>query len=88
MGRIDEELEPCRHVCATLTTEFERVQAAGGRRWHEVAGKSRRNMGAKVMTETVFRMAGGKLTGTSVAHYQNAKADSVVRLRTEGTKKP
>jgi hypothetical protein len=33
-------------------------------------------------------MAGGKLTGMSVAHYQNAGADSVLRLRTEGTKKP
>ena len=49
---------------------------------------SQRRKGAKVMTETVFRMAGGKLAGMSVAHYQNAKADSVVRLRTEGTKKP
>ena len=49
---------------------------------------SQRRKGAKVMTETVLRMSGGKLVGTSVAHYQNAKADSVVRLRTEGTKKP
>jgi hypothetical protein len=49
---------------------------------------SQRRKGAKVMTETVLRMSGGKLTGTSIAHYQNAGADSVVRLRTEGTKKP
>jgi len=49
---------------------------------------SQRRKGAKVMTEGSLKMQGGKIMGTTIAHYQNAGADSVVRLRTEGTKKP
>jgi len=49
---------------------------------------SQRRKDAKVMTESSFRMQGGKLMGMSVAHYMNAGADSVLRLRTEGTKMP
>jgi hypothetical protein len=49
---------------------------------------SQRRKGVKVMTESAFRIQGGKLVGTSVAHYAGAGADSVLRLRTEGTKMP
>ena len=49
---------------------------------------SQRRKGMKVMTETVLRIQGGKLVGTSVAHYTNAGAESVLRLKTEGTKMP
>ena len=49
---------------------------------------SQRKKGMKVSTESIMRMQDGKLVGTSIAHYVNAGADSVLRLRTEGTKKP
>jgi len=49
---------------------------------------SQRRKGMKVSTESAFRLQDGKLVGTSVAHYLKAGADSVLRLRTEGTKKP
>ena len=49
---------------------------------------SQRRKNAKVMTEGSFKLQGGKMVGTTVAHYMNAGADSVLRLRTEGTKMP
>jgi hypothetical protein len=49
---------------------------------------SQRRKGVKVMTESSFRIQGGKLVGTSIAHYAGAGADSVLRLKTEGTKMP
>lgn len=49
---------------------------------------SQRRKNVKAMAESVLRMQGGKLVGTTVAHYMNAGADSVLRMRTEGTKKP
>lgn len=49
---------------------------------------SQRRKGVKVMTESAFKIQGGKLVGTSIAHYAGAGADSVLRLRTEGTKMP
>jgi hypothetical protein len=49
---------------------------------------SQRRKGVKVMTESAFKIQNGKLVGTSVAHYAGAGADSVLRLRTEGTKMP
>lgn len=49
---------------------------------------SQRRKNVKVMTESALRMQDGKLIGTTVAHYMNAGADSVLRLRTEGTKQP
>jgi hypothetical protein len=49
---------------------------------------SQRRKGVKVMTENVMRMQGGKLVGVTTAHYQKAGPDSVLRLRTEGTKMP
>lgn len=44
--------------------------------------------GVKVSTQGVIRLKDGKMVGTTVAHYATAKADSVVHLRTEGTKAP
>lgn len=49
---------------------------------------SQRRKGVKVSTEGVFRLQGGKLVGTTIAHYTTAGADSVLRLHTEGTKMP
>lgn len=49
---------------------------------------SQRRKGATVMTEGVMRVQGGKLTGITTAHYAKAGPDSVLRLRTEGTKMP
>jgi hypothetical protein len=39
-----------------------------------------------VWTEGVYRLESGKLVGTTVAHYMKSGADSLQRLRTEGTK--
>jgi hypothetical protein len=44
--------------------------------------------GVKVSTEGVFHLKDGKLVGTQVAHYTTTKADSVLRMRTEGTRTP
>jgi hypothetical protein len=44
--------------------------------------------GVQVTTQSVMRLRDGKLVGTTVAHYKTAAADSVVRLRTEGTRAP
>ena len=49
---------------------------------------SQRRKNAKVMTETVYRVQGGKLVGRTTARYANAGADSVLQLRNEGTKMP
>jgi len=49
---------------------------------------SQRRKNVKVMTESSFKLQGGKLVGTTIAHYAGAGADSVLRLRTEGTKMP
>ncbi len=44
--------------------------------------------GATVTTNSVMRMQGGKLVGTTVAHYNLKGADSVKNLTTEGTRAP
>jgi hypothetical protein len=49
---------------------------------------SQRRKGVKVMTEGSMTLQGGKLVGTTVAHYSTTGPDSVLRLRTEGTKMP
>jgi len=49
---------------------------------------SQRRKGVKVMTQNTMRLQNGKIVGTTVAHYTNAGADSVLHLRTEGTKMP
>lgn len=49
---------------------------------------SQRRKGMKVATEGSLRLQNGKLVGTTIAHYANAGADSVMRMRVEGTKTP
>ena len=51
---------------------------------------SQRRKGVKVWTEGVMRLQDGKFVGTTVAHYSGTKvgADSVLQLRSEGTKAP
>jgi hypothetical protein len=49
---------------------------------------SQRRKNVTVSTEGGFRIQNGKLVGTSVAHYVNAGPDSVLQLKTEGTKMP
>ena len=49
---------------------------------------SQRRKNVKVFTEGSFRMQGGKMVGMTTAHYQGKGADSVLHLRTEGTKAP
>jgi hypothetical protein len=49
---------------------------------------SQRRKGVKVMTEASLKIQGGKLVGTTIAHYAKAGPDSVLRLRNEGTKMP
>jgi hypothetical protein len=49
---------------------------------------SQRRKGVKVTTEGSFKLQNGKLVGTTIAHYAKAGPDSVLHLRTEGTKLP
>jgi hypothetical protein len=49
---------------------------------------SMRRKGKKVWTEGAFRLENGKITGTTTAHYENSGADSLLTLKTEGTKMP
>lgn len=49
---------------------------------------SQRRKGVKVMTESSLKLQGGKLVGTTIAHYAKAGPDSVLHLRNEGTKMP
>lgn len=49
---------------------------------------SQRRKGVKVMTEGSLKLQGGKLVGTTIAHYSKPGADSVLTLHTEGTKAP
>ena len=44
--------------------------------------------GVQVTTQSVLRRQDGKLVGMTIARYQGAAADSVVRLRTELTRAP
>jgi len=47
---------------------------------------SQRRKNVKVWTEGSARMQGGKLAGETTAHYTNAGADSVLKLKIDGTK--
>ena len=49
---------------------------------------SMRRKGKKVWTEGAYRLANGKLTGPTIAHYENSGADSVLTLTAEATKMP
>lgn len=42
--------------------------------------------GQQVTTNSVMHLVDGKLVGTTVAHYNTKGADSVLNLRTEGTR--
>jgi hypothetical protein len=44
--------------------------------------------GVQVSVHSVLRLQDGKLVGTSTARYSSSGADSVVTLRTEGTRAP
>jgi len=44
--------------------------------------------GVKVRTMSVFHVNGSSMTGTTTAHYTINGADSVVMLRSSGTRKP
>ena len=54
---------------------------------HTGTFSSQRRKGVKVMTEGSYKLQGGKLVGTTTAHYSKG-ADSVLVLRDEGTKMP
>jgi hypothetical protein len=47
---------------------------------------SQRRKNVKVWTEGSARLQGGKLVGETTAHYQKAGADSVLKLKIDGTK--
>lgn len=47
-----------------------------------------RRKGLQVTTHGVLRREGDRLVGNTVAHYQTTRPDSVLRLRTEGTRAP
>ena len=49
---------------------------------------SMRRKGQQVTSDAVLRLQGGKLVGTSTAHYKTTGPDSVMHLRLEGTKAP
>lgn len=49
---------------------------------------SRRRRGMQVRTQSVFRLQGDRLVGSTVAHYRTSRPDSVLRLRSEGTRAP
>jgi hypothetical protein len=49
---------------------------------------SMRRKGQQVTSDAVLRLQGGRLVGTSTAHYKTTSADSVIHLRLEGTKTP
>lgn len=50
--------------------------------------QSFRRRGVRVQTEGVIRLEGERLVGRTVAHYRTSGPDSVLRLRTEGTRAP
>jgi hypothetical protein len=56
--------------------------------FHAGPYESVRRRGVQVTTESVARLRDGRIVGTTVAHYRTTGADSVLRLRTEGTKAP
>jgi hypothetical protein len=69
-------------VAATVTTSGDSIMVESG------PFQSMRRDGVTVRTNTVFRLEGDRLVGTVVAHYETSEADSVLRLRAEGTRAP
>jgi glucose/arabinose dehydrogenase len=50
--------------------------------------ESVRRKGLQVTTNSVFRVQNGQLSGMTMAHYKSKGADSVLHLRTQGTRMP
>jgi hypothetical protein len=50
--------------------------------------ESVRRKGLQVRTHSVWRLQGDRLVGSTVARYTTTKSDSVLRLRSEGTRAP
>lgn len=50
--------------------------------------ESVRRRGVQVRTNSVLRLQGGNIVGSTVAHYTTNRADSVLRLRVTGTRAP
>ena len=50
--------------------------------------ESARRAGVQAVTTSAWRVQGDRIVGTSVARYQTTGADSVLRLRAEGTRAP
>jgi hypothetical protein len=48
--------------------------------------QSVRRQGVTVSTHSVYRVNGDQMTGSTIARYQNAGADSVLQLNTMGTR--
>ena len=67
-----------------------RVVAVGGDSLVLETGpyESARRAGVQTTTTTTLRMVGDSLVGPSVARYQTTGADSVLRLRSSGTRAP
>ena len=67
-----------------------RVLAVGGDSLVLETGpyESARRAGVRTTTTTTLRMMGDSVAGTSVARYQTTGADSVLRLRSSGTRAP
>jgi hypothetical protein len=63
-----------------------RVWAQGDSVVTESSYESVRRPGVQVTTHSVFRFIGDSLVGSSVARYAAAGADSVLRLRSSGTR--
>lgn len=55
---------------------------------HSGAFESVRRKGTKVETSSVVRLQGDRMVGTTTARYPTSGADSVLRLRVEGTRMP
>jgi hypothetical protein len=76
-------------VFANGLTQTPRVSALGDSIVFDMGPyPSVRRKGVTVTTHSLLRKQGDKLVGTVTAHYAGAGADSVVTLKSEGTKGP
>ncbi len=69
-------------VVGVVTTSGDRIMVDAG------PFESVRRDGVMVTTNAEYWLEGDRLMGTTVAHYVTTEADSVLRLRTEGTRAP
>lgn len=69
-------------VEGVVTTSGDRIMVDAG------PFESVRRAGVMVTTNAEYWLEGDRLMGTTVAHYVTTEADSVLRLRTEGTRAP